>query len=411
MARNGNNPPQRNSRQQPPRGRDDNAALRNKAANNRTQNVKRKPPVTTGKAILLSFIVSFFMILLGAGALIFYNMAETKNARSVFTNEIESAVTQVREAAEQITLAPSDGTRDAALSTNVNITVTRDANGAPATGYGSGVVLNSDGLIVTNWHVLEGYKKIVCTIGGEDYDVETQPYYDELTDIAILKVNPPEKLPVAEIGDSDALKVGDWCMMVGSPYGMDDSIITGTISHLGRNFTMHKTNVDVTYANMIQVSAPVREGMSGGGLYNVQGKLVGISTTMNVDAAHSADIGYAIPIKFAIPIVQRLSEGQMAQHATMGARYTEVPDEDVVKYGLETNEGAYIESVTSNSPAVQAGVEAHDVIVKIGDRKIKTPIDAFYTIWAMKPTDKVDVTVLRAGKEMQFSVTLGSDNA
>ena len=418
MARNNNRQQNRgNSRQQrnqrsnnQGRSRDD-EALRGKAASNKTQNVKRKPPVTTGKAVLLSIIISFFMITLAAAALIFFNMQSRQSDYSVFKSQIDDAVTQVREASEQITLAPSEGTRKAALDANVNIEVTRAAaDGKTTTGYGAGVILTQDGLIVTNWHVLEGFQSIKCIIGEDTYEVQGSPYYDDLTDIAVIQIKPKASLPVASINEKGDVQPGDWCMSVGNPYGMTDSIVTGNIAATGRNFTMHKNPIDVTYANMIQFSAAVREGASGGGLYDIQGKLIGICTTMSVEEAHPADIGYAIPITYVVPITQRLKEGKLAMHATIGARYTAVPEEDIDRFGLDSSEGAYIDNVTPNGVAHQAGMMKGDIIVSIDGKKITEPMDAIYTIWAKQPGDQIEVLVLREGKEQQFTVKLGSDN-
>ena len=167
---------------------------------------------------------------------------------------------------------------------------------------------------------------------------------------------------------------------------------------------------DATYANMIQFSAAVREGASGGGLYDIQGKLIGICTTMSVEEAHPADIGYAIPITYVVPITQRLKEGKLAMHATIGARYTAVPEEDIDRFGLDSSEGAYIDNVTPNGVAHQAGMMKGDIIVSIDGKKITEPMDAIYTIWAKQPGDQIEVLVLREGKEQQFTVKLGSDN-
>lgn len=368
---------------------------------------KKKKPVTAGKAFFLGLFAAFIMVLLFAALLIFYRALNDNAQAYRLQEQIDAAVNQVKEASSQVQLSAVPSARQAALDPNVNITVTREKDNVQTKSYGSGVVISSDGLIVTNYHVVKDAKTIECEIGGETYKGEV-PGYDDMTDIAVIKVDAKNlvsaKVQTGEVG------VGEWVMSAGNPYGYTDTLTNGNISALHRNFTLNDGPVAITYANMIQTSTQVREGSSGGGLYNATGELVGLNTLIEKEEAHADSIGYAIPINFVIPITERLKNGKLAKHAALGVQYGDVPEDIVVKYGLTSDDGAVCKAVTASSAAETAGIVANDIITKINDESVKDAMDAYYTIYAMQPSDTVTLTVLREGKEMTFKeVRLGSD--
>ncbi|MBQ1840540.1 MAG: trypsin-like peptidase domain-containing protein, partial [Atopobiaceae bacterium] len=182
-------------------------------------------------------------------------------------------------------------------------------------GLGSGSVLDLDGNIITNYHVVEGAESISVTINGKSYDA-TLVGTDASSDLAVVhaELNGDTVTPI-EIGDSDALVVGDWVMTIGSPFGLDQSVSAGIVSSLSRNQLMTSAAGNTLYANLIQTDAAINPGNSGGALVNAQGQLVGISTLYSSSTESFAGIGFAIPGNYAIEIANKIIAGEQVTHA------------------------------------------------------------------------------------------------
>ena len=241
-------------------------------------------------------------------------------------------------------------------------------------GTGSGVLIRSDGHILTNNHVVEGADRIVVTVGLED-KVATVVGTDPSTDLAVLKIE-GSGYPAAEAGSSKDLQVGQFVMAVGSPFGLEKTVTSGIISALQRSEQAQgQTPNDITtYTNLIQTDAAINPGNSGGALVDGQGRLVGINSLIQspsggVGAAQSAGIGFAIPVDFAIDIANQLISTGKATHSYVGIS-TETVDENLAaQYGLPVKSGALVRFVAPSGPAEQAGIKRSDIIVKIGDTR------------------------------------------
>jgi S1-C subfamily serine protease len=299
----------------------------------------------------------------------------------------------------------------------VRITVTGASDSGnsgviPATGVGSGVIFDSNGWILTNHHVVEG---------GEKFDVElkdgrvlsgTVYGIDTLTDLAIVKVNAKD-LPTAAIGESDALKVGQLVVAIGSPLGTySNSVTSGIVSAKGRSIT---TDNNESLSNLIQTDAAINPGNSGGPLLDAGGNVIGINTAI---AQNSNGIGFAIPIDIARPIMAQAVAGQPLSRPYMGISFVSInrqlADEKKLPVmvgalvgGFDDN-GNPISGVKAGTPAANAGVKDGDIIVSIDGKVIdeEHPLDA--TLAQFSPGDTVTVVVLRDGKDVTLKVTLAT---
>ncbi len=299
----------------------------------------------------------------------------------------------------------------------VRITVT-GASGAgdlgviPATGVGSGVIFNSNGWILTNHHVVEG---------GEKFDVElkdgrvlsgTVYGIDTLTDLAIVKVDAAD-LPTAAIGESDALKVGQLVVAIGSPLGTySNSVTSGIVSAKGRSIT---TDGNQSLTNLIQTDAAINPGNSGGPLLDAEGNVVGINTAI---ASNSNGIGFAIPIDIARPIMQQAVAGQKLTRPYLGIRFVSITRQLADEEKLPARAGALVggrdengnpaTGVEAGTPAAEAGIKDGDIIVSVNGKAIDEghPLDA--TLAQFSPGDKVSVEILRDGQHLTLQVTLGT---
>lgn len=304
----------------------------------------------------------------------------------------------------------------------VNITIEQQAvnpyTGQISTqkvGNGSGVIIRKDGYILTNNHVVSGADKILVTVGLEDKEA-TVVGVDPSSDLAVLKI-PGTGYPAAEIGTSKALKVGQYVMAVGSPFGLEKTATVGIVSALNRSELVQEGGNDLTtYTNLIQTDAAINPGNSGGALVDATGKLVGINTLIqspsgSVGAPQSAGIGFAIPVDFAIDIAKQLIASGKATHPYMGVS-TETVDEAVAaEFGLPVSNGALVRFVQPGSPAETAGLERGDIIVKIGDRDITSVEDVFAAVREHKIGETLAVEVVRTDARRTFELVLGSDAA
>ena len=298
----------------------------------------------------------------------------------------------------------------------VRITVTDaagNANGViPATGVGSGVIFDSNGWILTNHHVVKGGEKFDVelkdgrVLSGKVYGIDT------LTDLAIVKVD-ATGLPSATIGESDALKVGQLVVAIGSPLGTySNSVTSGIVSAKGRSIT---TNGNQSLTNLIQTDAAINPGNSGGPLLDAGGNVIGINTAI---ATNSNGIGFAIPIDIARPIMAQAVAGQPLSRPYMGIRFVSITRQLADDQKLPVRSGALVggrddqgnptTGVEAGTPAARAGIRDGDIIVSVNGKPIdeEHPLDA--TLAQFSPGDTVKVDVLRGGQHLMIDVTLGT---
>ena len=297
-----------------------------------------------------------------------------------------------------------------------------DTNGYTAAGMGSGVVISGDGYILTNYHVVEGADKITVKVGDDERDA-TYVGGDSSSDVAVVKVENTEGLQPADIGDSDALKIGEWVMTVGAPLGLEQSVATGVVSATNRSTIMsdsessdmysyyygNSTPTYTYYPNMIQTDAVINPGNSGGALVDADGKLIGINTMISSYSGDYAGVGFAIPVNYAIGIAEQVISGKEPTHAMLGVSISSVNQNNQQRYGLSTSTGAYVASIAEGTGAAESDLQVGDIITQVDDTKVSSTTDVTLEVREHNPGDTVTVTVNRNGQSLDIPVVLSSD--
>lgn len=280
------------------------------------------------------------------------------------------------------------------------------------TGNGSGVIIREDGYILTNNHVIEGADRIVVKLGVDDVEA-TVVGTDPSSDLAVLRVE-GDGFPAIEIGSSEDLRVGQFVVAVGSPFGLDKTVTAGIISALQRSSTAGSAAYTTTYANLIQTDAAINPGNSGGALVDEQGRLIGINTliespTGSYGVAQSAGIGFAIPVDLAMNVAEQLIETGRATHPYLGVSTATIDEAFAAQYDLAVDRGALVQFVEPGSPADKAGLKRGDIIVRIDGREVSTFEDVYAAIRSGTIGDELRITVVRSDTERELTATLGSD--
>lgn len=274
---------------------------------------------------------------------------------------------------------------------------------------GSGIILSSDGYILTNYHVIEGAEQLKVTAAGSEYEASVVGT-DESSDLAVLKIDAAD-LTAIEIGSSDDLTVGEWVMAVGSPFGLEQSVSTGIVSATSRTTAeLNSGESTAVYTNMIQTDAAINPGNSGGALVDSDGKLIGVNTLIASSSGTSSGVGFAIPVDYAMNIAQQIIDGKTPSHAQLGVTATTIDSQIAQRYALPVDQGAYITAVSASSAASEAGLQTGDIITKIGDTDISSASDVVMCVRSHKVGDTVSVTYNRNGTESTVDVKLGSDS-
>ena len=276
-------------------------------------------------------------------------------------------------------------------------------------GAGSGVIISSDGYILTCAHVVDGASNITVTINDKDYTA-TLVGEDTTSDIAVIKIDANGLTP-ATVGDSDSLKVGQNVMAVGNPLGeLGGTVTGGMISALNRSVTIQGTNSTNTMS-LIQMDASVSPGNSGGGLFNMNGELVGIVNAKS-SSSDAEGLGFAIPINDAIKVAQELLEnGYVTGRPYLGITYLAVTDAQTAQQLGVNAYGVYIVDVTKGGPADQAGLKAGDRIVSVDGSEIAAKDDLGTLMQNHSAGDTLSITVARDGQMQTVNVTLGEKTA
>lgn len=270
-------------------------------------------------------------------------------------------------------------------------------------GNGSGVILRSDGYILTNNHVVQDATEIFVTIGTEDVRGEVVAG-DAETDVAVIKI-PRTGLQAAELGDASKLQVGELAVAIGSPFGFEHTVTSGTISGLHRNFTT-EDQPPQTYTNLIQTDAAINPGNSGGALADSDGKVVGINTLIISTSGANAGIGFAIPIETAKSVADQLIAKGKVAHPYIGVTGQTVDSDLAKQLDLPVETGAIIVEVVNGSPADAAGIKKGDVVVKFDGQTVKTIDDLIAAIRARQVGEKVTLEYVRGSDRKQATLTL-----
>ncbi len=281
------------------------------------------------------------------------------------------------------------------------------------TGSGSGVIISEDGYIVTNNHVIKGSDKIEVILNNQKSYIAELIGTDPNTDIALLKIE-EKSLPFIKFVDSDAINVGDWVLAVGNPFGLNSTVTAGIVSAKGRSIDiLRRNNATSPIESFIQTDAAINPGNSGGALVNPNGDLVGINTAISSPTGTYSGYGFAVPSNLVKKVVEDIKKYGMVQRGYLGIEGMDLSDEAIVreynkrnKENLKSQPGVLIQGVTDNGGALDAGLEKGDIIVEVDGQRITSFNKLSFAIGSKYPGDKVNVKVLRNGKERSYTVTL-----
>lgn len=266
---------------------------------------------------------------------------------------------------------------------------------------GSGVVVSKDGYILTNNHVVADAEEILVTLHNKEKYEAAIIGRDPKTDIALIKIKVKNSIPFAKLGNSDKLKVGDWVVAIGNPFGLGSTVTAGIVSAKGRVIGAGP------YDNFIQTDASINPGNSGGPLFSLSGEVVGINTAIFTQSGGNIGIGFAIPINTAKSVMSQLKEKGRVVRGWLGVSIQTITPEIKEKFGLKTTEGALIGEVNKDSPAEKGGLKMGDVIISFDGKKVKD-MKKLPPIVAETPVGKkVEVTIIRKGKKKRLTVKVG----
>jgi Do/DeqQ family serine protease len=270
---------------------------------------------------------------------------------------------------------------------------------------GSGFLISPDGYILTNEHVIGQASEINVTVSGFTKSFKAKVVgadYD--LDLAVLKIEGQKNLAHLKLGDADKMRVGDWVIAIGNPYGLDHTVTVGVISAKGRPIDIE----DRHYKNLLQTDASINPGNSGGPLLNLKGEVIGINTAVNVQAQ---GIGFAIPANTVNAVLDDLVNKGKVIRPWLGVQVQAVDKEWANYLGLSSMEGALVVGVVPGSPAERSGIARGDVVLEIAGHKIKTPDELVTTIKEQKIGSQIEVLLWRSGKLVRVKVAINEKPA
>lgn len=262
---------------------------------------------------------------------------------------------------------------------------------------GSGFIINPDGLILTNHHVVEKAEKILVTLSDKRQFEAELIGVDPKTDIALIRIKNPEPLPFVQLGDSDRAEVGEWAMAIGNPFGLEQTVTVGIVSAKGRAIGSGP------YDDYIQTDASINPGNSGGPLFNIRGEVIGINTAINPSGQ---GIGFAIPINQVKKVIGQLEKEGKVTRGWLGVMIQEFTKDLAKSFGLKKGEGALVSDVFEDSPAALAGIKKGDVIVEFNGKKIRHMRELPVVVADTPIGKQVSLKILRDGKEQNVIVRI-----
>lgn len=322
---------------------------------------------------------------------------------------VGTAITSIEIDPENTTL--SEVVAAKALPSVVSIQAMNESTGEG--GMGSGVILDEDGNVLTNYHVIEGSDTLLVSLDdGTSYEAEVVGT-DASSDLAVIQLQDIEDAQTTpiEVADSDDVVVGEWAMTVGSPFGNEQSVSTGIVSALYRSTALPNDYGTAVYANMIQTDAAINPGNSGGALVNDEGELIGICSVFESYSGSSSSVGFAIPSNYAINIANQIIDGETPVHPYLGVSLTSVNAAIAAQRNLSVDSGAYVVEVLDDGPADEADIEVGDIVTAVDDKEIDSADGLIIALREHEVGEEVTLTVVRGKKELQVKVTLGSDEA
>ena len=266
---------------------------------------------------------------------------------------------------------------------------------------GSGFVISPDGLIATNYHVIEGASELMVTLGDErrEYPARVRGV-DQATDLALIQVEAGRDLPYLRLGDSGRVRVGDWVMVVGNPLRLGRTVTVGVVSAVGRSGL---GITDVSFENFLQTDAAINFGNSGGPMVNLEGEVVGIATAINWGAEN---VGFAVPASTLSRVLPALQSEGRVRRGYLGVNVENLDFRAAEAFGLSSGEGALVVQVNDDTPAAEAGLEHGDIITTVDGRKVTTTRDLIDYVSDRPPGTQVALEVLRGGERRNLRVTV-----
>ncbi len=267
-------------------------------------------------------------------------------------------------------------------------------------GSGSGFIIRKDGLILTNNHVVEKAQEITVTLSDKQQYKARILGRDQKTDLAVIKINPKAALATASLGNSDELRVGDWVMAIGNPFGLSNTVTSGIVSAKGRTIGAGP------YDDFIQTDASINPGNSGGPLFNMAGEVVGINTAIFSQSGGNIGIGFAIPVNLVKNLVPELETKGTVTRGWLGVSVQPVTPDLARSFNLDKEHGALVGDVTAQGPAQKAGIQRGDVIVSYDGKKIQETASLPALVAATPVGKTVAVEIVRDGKMKSVNVTI-----
>ena len=273
----------------------------------------------------------------------------------------------------------------------------------PMTGLGSGFIIDQEGIIVTNNHVIEGADEITVIMSDQTEFTAQLLGRDPKADLAVLKIEPGQtELKAVEWGDSDLMRVGDWSIAIGNPLGLGGTVTAGIISAISRDLRGSSP-----YVKFLQTDASINRGNSGGPLFNVEGKVIGINTAIISQTGGSIGLGFAIPSNSAKKIVQQLKDFGRTKRGWLGVQITPVSKEIAESLGLPNEKGAFISNINPSGPSKKAGLQEGDVILKFNNIQINKMTDLPRVVAESDVGSVAIVELWRKNKIISIEVKLG----
>lgn len=273
-------------------------------------------------------------------------------------------------------------------------------------GIGSGVLISSEGMILTNHHVIENTSELFILLSdGREFSAQIIGT-DPNTDLALLKID-SNNLPFLTLGNSDTLQVGDWAIAVGNPFGLQSTVTVGIISGLGRAGVVDQNN----YASFIQTDAAINPGNSGGALLNIEGELIGINTAIFSRSGGYMGIGFAVPVSTAKRVMEDILKYGQVKRGILGVTIKPINDSIYDTYQLKSKEGAFVVDVEPHSSADKAGIQKGDVIIELNEKKVSDFLTLRSRISELRIGDKSKLIIIRDGKQKTLYFTLLADKS
>ncbi|MEX1223098.1 MAG: trypsin-like peptidase domain-containing protein [Pirellulales bacterium] len=267
-------------------------------------------------------------------------------------------------------------------------------------GTGSGVIIDREGLILTNNHVVAGADEVVVKLlDGREF-VATDIRTDPETDLALLRIEGADDLPAAKLGDSDRLSIGDWVIAIGNPFDLESTVSAGIISGKGRDLGK------IRRAKFLQTDAAINPGNSGGPLVNLRGEVIGINTAIASSSGGYQGIGFAVPVNLAKWVIAQLQENGEVRRAYLGVAIGEVNAEIAEQLDVDLRSGVVVGQVYPDTPAAAAGLQENDVIVRFDDQQVRAPGDLQQIVERSTVGETLQVEVVRAGEKQTLDIQL-----